>query len=168
MAKQSETTAVLHQHADAEAVPDGHRDSATPCILARGAARLIDFLKRAFGATEVEGRRVLRPDGKIARAEVRIGDSTVMLFDTVEDAQPTPSFLRLFVADCDRAYEHALKEGACAVTKPTVLAFGNRAARVRDPGGNVWWIHTHDEQLAPSRIAERSSDKKWVEAMEYV
>jgi len=167
MAKQSEATADRHPRRDVEAVPEGYH-SVTPWILAKGAAELIDFLKRAFAATEIEGGRVTGPDGKIAHAEVRIGDSTVMLFDTLEDAQPMPSFLRLFVEDCDRAYQRALNEGARSVTKPTDLAFGDRVARVRDPAGNVWWIQTHNEELDPSELEQRNSDKKWVEAMEYV
>jgi uncharacterized glyoxalase superfamily protein PhnB len=166
MAKRSEAMARPREQSDATAVPEGCH-SVTPWILVKGVAQLIDFLERAFGAVEVEGR-IERDDGKIAHAEIRIGDSTVMLFDTVEDAQPMPSFLRLFVADCDGAYQRALRAGARAVTQPTDLAFGDRMARVRDPAGNVWWIQTHSDELVPSEVAHRSGDRKWVEPLEYV
>ncbi len=166
MAKRSEAMSRPREHSDATAVSEGCH-SVTPWILVKGVAQLIDFLERAFGAVEVEGR-VEAHDGTIAHAEVRIGDSSVMLFDTVEDAQPMPSLLRLFVADCDGAYQRALREGAQAVTQPTDLAFGDRVARVRDPAGNVWWIQTHSDEVEPSQVADRSGDRKWVEPLEYV
>jgi PhnB protein len=147
-------------------VPEGYQ-AVTPWILARGAAKLIPFLERAFGAKESEGR-FTNQDGSIGHTEIRIDGATVMLFDVPPDAPPTPSFLRLFVADCDAVYRRAIEAGAVSVTEPTDLAFGDRVGRVRDPQGNVWWIQTHREDVAPDVMKQRFTEKLWQDRMTYV
>jgi uncharacterized glyoxalase superfamily protein PhnB len=134
-------------------VPDGYRN-VTPYLNVAGAAALLDFLKRAFGAEEL--LRMPAADGAIQHAEVRIGDSIVMLSDALRDA-PMPSTLYLYVADTDATYRRALAAGATPVAEPADAFWGDRFARVRDPSGNVWSIATHMEDVAPGDLAKRAA-----------
>ena len=117
--------------------PPGYATVA-PWIISRDAARLIDFTKAASGAVELG--RVPGPDGRIGHAEVRIGDSVVMMFDAADGWPDTPAFLRVYVADTDATYTRAQDAGATPVTDVTGVFFGDRVGRVRDPLGNLWWI----------------------------
>ncbi|MEO8613050.1 MAG: VOC family protein [Chloroflexota bacterium] len=155
------------------AVPEGYH-TVTPWIIVNGAAKFIDFLKEAFEATEQEGSRVLNEDGKtIGHAEVHIGDSVVMVFDTRENWPETPCFMRLYVENGDLVYEQALKAGATSVTEMVTHMFGDRVGRVRDPFGNVWWIQTHVEDVDPKEMAQRieawksGQKNQYAEAMRY-
>jgi PhnB protein len=147
------------------AAPPGY-GTVTPWIISRDTARLIDFTTRAFGAQELA--RVARATGGIGHAEVRIGDSVVMMFDALDDWPETPAFLRLYVSDADVVYRRAIEAGATAVTEMTNLFFGDRAGRVRDPQGNIWWIHTHIEDVDAASMAVRSQAPGAMEALTYV
>lgn len=146
-------------------VPEGYH-TVTPFVIVKGAAQLISFMQEAFDATEIT--RVTGDDGAIGHAEVRIGDSVVMLFDSREDWPQTPAFLRLYVTDCDAAHDKAVKAGATSVTKPTSVPWGDRMARVGDPLGNLWWIMARMEDVSEEEIMNRYEDKEYIEAMEYV
>jgi uncharacterized glyoxalase superfamily protein PhnB len=146
-------------------VPEGY-GTVTPWIICRDAARLIEFVGRAFDATEIA--RVINDDGTIGHAEVRIGDSIVMMFDGLPEWGDTPAFLRLYLDDADRIFEQALAAGAEPVTNVTELFWGDRVGRVRDPLGNVWWLQQRGADLAPDEIAARAVQPEFVEAMQYV
>ena len=137
-------------------VPEGYH-SVTPYIIVPGVAGVIDFLKQVFGATESE--RMARPDGTIMHAEVRIGDSPIMLGEPMGPFGPMPASIYLYVADTDGAYQRALKAGATSLMEPADQFYGDRNAGVRDPAGNVWWIGTHIEDVAPEEIARRSAER---------
>ena len=98
---------------------------------------------------------------------MRIGDAMVMMFD-VPDWPRTPSFLRLYVEDADKAFDAAVAAGATPVTRVTHLAFGDRVGRVRDPFGNLYWIQTHVEDLSEDEMNRRWTDPEWAERMAYV
>jgi uncharacterized glyoxalase superfamily protein PhnB len=134
-------------------VPDGYRN-VTPYLNVAGAAALLGFLKRAFDAEELLAMRAA--DGAIQHAEVKIGDSIVMLSDALRDP-PMPSTLYLYVADTDATYRRALAAGATSVAEPADAFWGDRFARVRDASGNVWNLATHVEDLAPGEIARRAA-----------
>jgi PhnB protein len=150
---------------EVRAVPRGYA-AVTPWIISRDTAQLIEFTQAAFGAEELG--RVPGPAGGKGHAEVRIGDSVVMMFDAYEDWPDTPSFLRLYVEDGDAVVERALNAGAAPVTRMTGLFFGDRVGRVRDPLGNIWWIQTHVEDVDPVQMAQRSADPAVAQAMRYV
>jgi uncharacterized glyoxalase superfamily protein PhnB len=145
--------------------PDGY-GTVTPWIVTRDAARLLGFVAAAFDATELA--RIVGEDGTIGHAEVRIGDSVVMLFDGRPEWPDTPAFLRLYVEDGDAVFRRALAAGATAVTEMTELFWGDRVGRVRDPLGNVWWIQQRGPELTPEEIAERATRPDLVEAMRYL
>jgi uncharacterized glyoxalase superfamily protein PhnB len=148
-------------------IPEGYH-TVTPWIIVKDAAKFIAFLKEAFGAKEAEGSRVYNKDGTLGHAEVRIGDSVVMMFDAKEAWPPTPSFLRLYVEDGDAVYRRALQAGATSVTEITRLFFGDRVGRVRDPWGNIWWIQERVEAVDFEEMMKRAGEQAAIEAMQYV
>jgi uncharacterized glyoxalase superfamily protein PhnB len=146
-------------------VPDGYY-TVTPWIISRDTAQLIDYVKEAFEAEEIA--RVVGEDGSIGHAEVRIGDSVVMMFDAKPDWPPTPAFLRLYVTDADAVHRHAVAAGGISVTDVTHLFFGDRVGRVRDPLGNLWWIQTRVEDVGLEEMEQRLDDPAFTQAMAYV
>jgi uncharacterized glyoxalase superfamily protein PhnB len=134
------------------AVPPGYH-SVTPSLTVKGAAKLIEFLKEAFEAEEAF--RMPGPDGEIMHAEVRIGDSMVMLDDPMEQS-PTASSLFLYVTDVDRVYQRAVKAGATSISEPANMFWGDRMARVKDGFGNHWSIATHVEDVPPQEMQKRA------------
>ena len=145
--------------------PQGYA-TVTPWIVGRDTSGLIEFLKAAFGAQELA--RIGGAQGGIGHAEVRIGDSVVMMFDARQDWPDTPAFLRLYLADADGAFRRALQAGAEAVTEMTELAFGDRVGRVRDPYGNIWWLQTRVVDLDQKEMQERMADENFAAAMRSV
>jgi PhnB protein len=135
-------------------IPEGYH-SVTPYLVVEGAAALIDFLKQAFDATEVE--RMSRPDGTIHHAEVRIGDSIIMMAEANAAWKPMPSMLYVYVEDTDATYQRALKAGATSVQEPVKQFYGDRNAGVKDRSGNFWYIGTHVEDVSPDEIRTRAA-----------
>ncbi len=146
-------------------IPDGYH-TVTPWLISRDSARLIKFLETAFKA-EPLGDPVYGENGSIEHAELRIGDSVVMLFDTHEDWPDTPAYHRLFLPDADAAMRRAIKAGGTVVTEMRTMAWGDRMGRVRDPFGNIWWIQTKVEDVDPAELGERFGQPDYVEAMQY-
>ena len=134
-------------------IPDGYH-AVTPYLVVQGAAKLIDFLKQAFGAQEIE--RLTRPDGAIGHAEVRIGDSVVMMGEACGEWTPMLGALYLYVNDADATYKRALQAGATSTMEPTDQFYGDRSAGVKDPAGNQWWIATHKEDLSREELMKRA------------
>src|SRR5690242_2636288 len=108
-------------------IPDGYQ-SVTPWIIGRDTAGLMDFLTASFGAVDLGGR-VVDDEGHIGHAEMRLGDSIVMMFDK-PDWPPTPSFLRLYVPDIEQTLKSAVAAGGTVVTQPTHMFWGDLVARV--------------------------------------
>jgi PhnB protein len=137
-------------------IADGYH-SVTPYLAVQRAAELIVFLKAAFDAKETE--RMNRPDGTIAHAEVKIGDSVVMLAESTDKWKPMPGAIYLYVEDTDIAYKRALKEGATPLMEPADQYYGDRNAGVKDPVGNIWWLATHKEDVSPDEMAKRLNNQ---------
>ena len=102
---------------------------------------MIDFLKEAFGAEETG--RAQSPDGTIAHAKVRIGDSILEMGEAHGEYQPMPAVFYLYVNDVDAWYQRAVAAGATSQGEPTDQPYGDRVAGVMDPFDNVWYIATH-------------------------
>ena len=140
----------------AKPVPDGYH-TVTPYLFAESAERLLDFVKQAFGATET--LRVPRADGSIMHAEVRIGDSAIMIGDVSGPAAefgPMPTSIYLYVTDCDAVYRQALAAGGTSVKEVQDIPFnGERYGGVRDPVGNIWWIATHVRDVSTEEMMRR-------------
>ena len=134
-------------------IPDGYH-TVTPYLIVPGAAKLIDFLKQAFDARE--SFRMASPEGRIMHAEVRIGDSVVMMSDTGQEAQPRPCMIYLYVNDVDATYKRSLQAGATSLREPANQFYGDRSAAVKDPAGNDWGIATHVEDVPSEEIEKRA------------
>jgi len=141
-------------------IPDGYY-TATPYLIIKGAARALDFYKKAFGATEL--MRMPDSDGKIGHAEIKIGNSPIMLADEFPDRgfkSPqslggTPVSIMLYVENVDKTVERAVAEGA-KVTKAVENQFyGDRNGTISDPFGHVWTISTHVEDVTPQEMKRR-------------
>jgi PhnB protein len=144
-------------------VPEGYH-SITPYLIINGAAAAIDFYKRAFGATEL--MRMPTPDGKIGHAEIRIGDSTIMLADeTPEMGHRSPTSLggagvslMIYLDDVDETFKRATAAGAKEVQAIKNQFYGDRSGTLRDPFGHVWTIATHIEDVAPDELERRAKE----------
>lgn len=110
----------------AKPIPDGFH-TVTPYLTVRGADKVIDFLKQAFGATLPE-EPVSRPDGKIMHAQVQIGDSIVMISEESEMAKATPSTIYLYFPDIDAVYRRAVAAGGTSVMEPRTCSTAIAAA----------------------------------------
>ncbi len=139
---------------NARPIPEGYH-VITPYLIVEGAPRLIEFMKQVFGARELHPP-MRREDGSIMHAELRIGDSAIMMGEPMGEFAPTTSCLYVYVDDADATYERALQAGATSVTEPADQFYGDRNAGVKDPVGNLWWIATHQEDVSPEEMERRA------------
>ncbi|MBM9489328.1 VOC family protein [Pseudomonas sp. R11F] len=141
-------------------IPEGFH-SLTPYLGVEQAAEAIEFYKKAFNATQV--MRLDMPDGRVGHAELRIGDSPIMLgspcdespFGSPRDGH-TSVGLHLYVADVDAQYQQAIAAGGIAVSDPKDQFYGDRTGTLRDPFGHVWFLATHKEDLTEAQIRQRA------------
>jgi PhnB protein len=126
----------------------------TPCLVAEGASKLIEFLKQAFGAEE--RFKMARPDGGIMHAEIKIGDSILMLGEATDQWKPITGAIYLYVNNADAVYKRALQAGATSIMEPMDQFYGDRHGGVKDPAGNIWWIATHKEDVPPEELKKRA------------
>jgi len=140
-----------------KAIPDGYH-TVTPYIVINGVAKLIEFVKSSFGATEV--MRHTRPDGSVMHAEVRIGDSVIMMGEAPAGGKHFPAMLHLYVDDVDATYQRALEAGATSLREPTDQIYGDRSGGVQDEFGNQWWLAKHLEDVSEEEMARRMAATK--------
>ena len=112
----------------------------SPYLVVDGASDTIDFLQRVFGAVEL--RRFPGEAGKLVHAEVRIGDTVVMIADGAPGWPPVPSHVHVYVEDVDTTYRRALEAGATSVQEPVKKEDEDKRGGVKDAGGTTWWIAT--------------------------
>ena len=142
-------------------IPDGYR-TATPYLIVKGAAEAIDFYKRAFGATEM--LRMADPQGRVGHAEIKIGDSVIMLADEhpgmgyrgPRSLGGSSVSILLYLEDVDDVFERAVKAGAKAQRPVMNQFYGDRSGTLEDPFGHVWTIATHVEDVAPEEMKRRA------------
>ena|SRR5208337_4092809 len=134
-------------------IPEGYH-TVTPMLSVKGTARLIDFMKKAFGATENYGFPA--PDGSVMHAEIKIGDSIMMLGEASKDCSPMPTTFYVYVQDVEAAYRAALDAGGESLEGPTDQFWGDRVATVKDFTRNKWMIATHVEDVSIDEIAKRA------------
>ena len=148
-----------------KAIPDGYH-SVTPYLVMRDAAQAIDFYERAFGATELF--RFSAPDGKIGHAEIKVGDSVIMLADEMPDMGyrgpqtlgGAAVSLMMYVEDVDRQFQRAVNAGAKVKQQVTDQFYGDRSGTLEDPFGHVWTIATHMEDVSQDELVKRAATRK--------
>ncbi len=142
-------------------IPEGYH-SVTPYLIISGAADAIEFYKKAFGAIEL--LRMPYPDGKIGHAEIKIGDSPIMLADEVPDMKylspktlgGSPVSILLYVEDVDTVFNRAVAAGATQDRPVEDKFYGDRAGSLIDPFGHTWHVATHKEDVTPEEMELRS------------
>ena len=139
-------------------IPQGYH-TVTAYLIIDDAARAIDFYRKAFGAEELF--RFPMPDGKLGHAEIRIGDSIVMLADAMEGFRDphaiggTPVSFMIYVTDVDRIFAQAIAAGAKELRPVQNQFYGDRMGTLSDPFGHVWSIATHVEDVSPEELSAR-------------
>ena len=142
-------------------IPQGFH-SVTPYLTLNDAARALDFYKRAFGAKEMV--RMDAPNGKIGHAEIKIGDSIVMLADEMPGAGArspqslggTTCAVFLYVDNVDAVFTQAVSAGAHVEAALADMFWGDRYGRLKDPFGHSWSVATHKEDVAPAEMSKRA------------
>jgi PhnB protein len=145
-------------------IPDGYH-SVTPYLVVDDAARAIEFYRSVFGATEIT--RFTQPDGRIGHAELRIGDSVVMLADAAPDIGArsprsiggTPVTISVYVEDADAVVQRALDGGAQLVRPVENQFYGDRAGGIVDPFGHSWHVATHVEDVPEDELRRRAAEQ---------
>ena len=143
-----------------KAIPDGYHN-VTPYLFVKGAVGAIDFYKKVFGATEI--MRMAGPTGKIMHAEVKIGDSIVMLADEnlqtgVMSPQTIGGYsvgLHVYVENVDAVIQKAVENGAKPLRPIKNQFYGDRSGSVLDPFGHMWSVATHVEDVSPEEMRKR-------------
>ena len=144
-------------------IPQGFR-SVTPYLTLNDAGRAIDFYKRAFGAQVTV--RMDAPGGKIAHAEIKIGDSIIMLGDEMpgsgtrspQSLGGTTGGVMLYVENVDAFYNQAVSAGAQVESPLTDMCWGDRYGRRKDPFGHSWSVATHIEDVTPAEMQKRMQE----------
>lgn len=138
-------------------IPEGFH-TITPYLITKGTADVMDFLKKVFDAEEMS--RMANPDGTIMHAQMRIGDSIIMLSDGRDEYPPMPVMLYLYVEDVDAVYKKAMAAGAQSLREPTNEYYGDRSGGFLDAGGNQWWVATHIEDVSEEEVEQRAEQFK--------
>jgi len=145
--------------ADVKPIPDGYH-SVTPYLICDGAADAIEYYKKAFGATELFR---MDHEGKVGHAELKIGDSPIMLADeypqmgyrSPKALGGTPVSIMIYVPDVDTVYQRAIDAGATIVKPLQDQFYGDRSGTVTDPFGHVWTVATHKEDVSMEEMNRR-------------
>jgi PhnB protein len=139
-------------------IPDGYH-SVTPYLMVKGAAQAIDFYKSAFGASEI--MRFPGPNNTVMHAEIKIGDSPIMLADETEAYRGpqavggSPVSLMLYVEDVDKTFNQAVSAGAKSTRAVADQFYGDRVGTLTDPFGHTWSIGTHKEDVSSEEMQRR-------------
>jgi PhnB protein len=143
-------------------IPDGYH-TATPYLIVNSAARALDFYKEAFEATEIF--RLTGPNGQVVHAEIKIGDSPIMLADEMPDSEfhspksgvGSSVSIMLYVDNVDVRFTKATRAGAKTLRGVENQFYGDRAGTLQDPFGHIWTIATHKEDVPPEEINKRAA-----------
>ena len=158
----SSTARTAPEKSAARPVPEGYH-TATPYLVVRNAAAAIEFYQKAFGAREL--MRLAQPDGRIGHAEIKVGDSVIMLSDefpeygnrSPQSLGGTSALVALYVEDVDAVAQEAVTAGAQVVIPVSDQFYGDRSGRLADPFGHLWIISTHKEDVPPAEIERRAA-----------
>lgn len=143
------------QRAGVQAIPEGFH-TVTPFLIVDGAERLIEFLESAFDGDLTD--KFMTPDDRIMHSTVTIGNSRIMLSDTMEGMEPQLGMLFLYVKDVDATFKSALNAGGTLVREVRDEFYGDRAGAIKDEWGNTWWVATHVEDVSEPELKRRAKE----------
>jgi len=135
--------------------PDGYT-TVSSYLIVEDIQSELNFVNKGFGAEEIE--RIAMPDGTIMHAEVRIGDSVIMMGPPKGEFGAKTSMMYIYVEDTDSAYQDCLAAGATSEMEPADQFYGDRNAGVKSPNGNLYWIATHIEDVSQEELTKRSQE----------
>lgn len=135
-------------------IPENH-STVTPYLIVENVKPVLEFAEKAFGA-EIRDR-IEDPSGKITHAHLKLGNSDLMM-GSPQDGNMMPVMLYVYVKDTDQAYKRCLELGATSVMEPSDQFYGDRNASVKDSGGNLWWIATHQETVSSEELQKRAQE----------
>jgi uncharacterized glyoxalase superfamily protein PhnB len=138
----------------AKPIPDGYH-TVTPYLVVSSVRRLLEFVTKAFDA-EIKFQ-MPRPDGEVAHAEFRIGNSMVMCGSASDQHPALPTMLYLYVKDVDAVFQKAVAAGGEVVRAVADQFYGDRSGGVKDPCGVQWWVATHVEDVPMEELARRAA-----------
>ena len=146
-------------------IPTGYH-AIMPYLIVDGAARAIEFYRRAFGAKEL--MRIPAPNDRIGHAEIKIGDSVIMMADEHPEMDArapqhyggSPASLLLYVTDVDAQFKQALDAGATQVRPVADQFYGDRSGTLKDPFGHTWHLSTHKEDVSMEEMNRRMAQMK--------
>lgn len=145
---------------NAKPIPEGHH-TVTPYLAVKNGIKALEFYKKAFGATEVT--KLILPDGRLGHAEIRLGDSIIMMADEFpefggkapETLGGTPVNIHLYVEDVDAFFKKAVAADAKERKPVKDQFYGDRSGQLEDPFGHLWWVATHKEDVSPEEMQRR-------------
>lgn len=140
-------------------VPEGY-NTINPFVITKDAIKLMEFLKEVFGAKEHKEAYTMDTDGLLLHAELRIGNSTIMIADTKEGWPFTPSLLQIYVEDVEQTLKRAEELGAKIVTQPTDF-YGEIFSRFVDLWDNLWWVYQHNEEISWEETTNTDNNETW-------
>jgi PhnB protein len=151
-------------------IPEGY-STVTPYLIIKNASKAIDWYKQALGAQELF--KMASPDGRVMHAEIRIGNSPIMICDEFPEMSAdwrSPETLGgvscglwIYTDDCDAAYEKAISAGAKSVSPPADMFWGDRYGQFTDPFGHSWGVATHKEDVSMEELKRRQ--EQWMASM---
>jgi uncharacterized glyoxalase superfamily protein PhnB len=138
-------------------IPDGYH-TVTPYLTVGDPGAVIEFLKKAFDAQETFAMR--DHNGKIQHAEVKVGNSMLMLGAAHDQWKSRPGNFYVYVEDCDAGYHKALAAGGKSLSEPQTQFYGDRHGGVTDAQGNNWWVATHVEDVSSADLELRAKEQQ--------
>jgi PhnB protein len=143
-----------------KAIPAGHH-TVTPYLAVKNGVKALEFYKKAFGAAEMS--KLILPDGRLGHAEIRLGDSVIMMADEFPEyggkapdtLGGTPVNIHLYVEDVDAFFKKAVAAGAKERKPVSDQFYGDRSGQLEDPFGHLWWVATHKEDVPPEEMEKR-------------
>ncbi len=136
-------------------IPEGFH-TITPYFIVNDGAKFIDFLKEAFNA--IENHRSVTAEGRIMHAQLKIGDSYLMIGEATGEWKSMACTIYMYMPDVDSVYSKALKAGGRTLREPADEFYGDRVCGIEDSFGNQWWIATHIEDVSPEEMKKREDE----------
>jgi uncharacterized glyoxalase superfamily protein PhnB len=143
-------------------IPPGYNQVNFFIIIKGGASKFIEFVEKVFNGNENKQARTPDRDGSLIHAEIRLGDSMILVADSKDDWPFTPAFPQVYVKDAQAILDRANQEGAEVITALQDFYNGIKIARFKDPWGNIWWLFEKNS-VPVKQTVQTKVDVSWHE-----